>query len=77
MLYLKKSKKQILALCLTAALSIGSFTAYAATEHWNDASTKPQVTTKTSLSDDTNWAQWKAGWDNLKTNYQQVSYSWS
>ena len=73
MLYLKKSKKQILALCLTAALSIGSFTAYAATEHWNDASTKPQVTTKTSLSDDTNWAQWKAGWDNLKTNYQQVA----
>ena len=63
----------MIALCLSAALSAGSLTAYAATEYWNDASTKPMVETKTPISDNTNWEQWKAGWDNLKTNYEQVA----
>ena len=63
----------MIALCLSAALSVGSLTAYAATEYWNDASTKPMVETKTPISDNTNWEQWKAGWDNLKTNYEQVA----
>ena len=31
------------------------------------------VETKTPISDNTNWEQWKAGWDNLKTNYEQVA----
>ena len=73
MFYLKKRRKQMIALCLSAALSVGSLTAYAATEYWNDASTKPMVETKTPISDNTNWEQWKAGWDNLKTNYEQVA----
>ena len=47
----------MLALCLSAALSAGSLTAYAATEYWNDASTKPMVETKTPISDNTNWEQ--------------------
>ena len=38
MFYLKKNKKRMLALCLSAALSVGSLTVYAATEQWNDAS---------------------------------------
>lgn len=69
----KKSKKQMMALCLTAALSVGSLTVYAATEHWNDASLTPQAVTKTAVSDNTDWAQWKANWDKIKTNYEQVS----
>lgn len=60
MFYLKKRRKQMIALCLSAALSVGSLTAYAATEYWNDASTKPMVETKTPISDNTNWEQWKA-----------------
>lgn len=55
MFYLKKRRKQMIALCLSAALSVGSLTAYAATEYWNDASTKPMVETKTPISDNTNW----------------------
>ena len=73
MFHFRKTKKQMIALCLSAALSAGSLTAYAATEYWNDASTKPMVETKTPISDNTNWEQWKAGWDNLKTNYEQVA----
>ena len=46
MFYFKKKRKQMIALCLSAALSVGSLTAYAATEYWNDASTKPMVETK-------------------------------
>ena len=73
MYYFKKNKKRMIALCLSAALSVGSLTAYAATEYWNDASTKPMIETKTPISDNTNWEEWKAGWDNLKTNYEQVA----
>lgn len=73
MFYFKKSKKQMIALCLTAALSVGSLTAYAGTEFWNDASSKPTVETKTIVDDNTNWQEWKANWDNIKTNYQQVA----
>ena len=59
MFHFRKTKKQMIALCLSAALSAGSLTAYAATEYWNDASTKPMVETKTPISDNTNWEQWK------------------
>lgn len=69
----KQGKKKMVALCLTAALSVGSLTVYAATEHWNDASKTPQATTKTQLSNNTDWQQWKAGWDKIKNNYEQVS----
>ena len=44
MFYLKKNKKRMLALCLSAALSVGSLTVYAATEQWNDASLTPAFT---------------------------------
>lgn len=63
----------MIALCLTAALSVGSLTAYAATEYWNDASTLPGYTTKTVVSQNTDWAQWKANWDKIKVNYEQVA----
>ena len=73
MFSLKKGKKRMVALCLTAALSVGSLTAYAATEYWNDASTLPGYTTKTVVSQNTDWAQWKANWDKIKVNYEQVA----
>ena len=73
MFNLKKSKKRMVALCLTAALSVGSLTAYAATEYWNDASTVPGYTTKTVVSQNTDWAQWKANWDKVKANHEQVA----
>ena len=73
MFSLKKGKKRMLALCLTAALSVGSLTAYAATEYWNDASTVPGYTTKTVVSQNTDWAQWKANWDKIKSNHEQVA----
>ena len=63
MFYLKKNKKRMLALCLSAALSVGSLTVYAATEQWNDASLTPAFTTKTAVSEHTDWADWKANWD--------------
>lgn len=71
MFNLKKSKKRMVALCLTAALSVGSLTAYAATEYWNDASTVPGYTTKTVVSQNTDWAQWKANWDKIKSNHER------
>ena len=43
----------MLALCLSAALSVGSLTVYAATEQWNDASLTPAFTTKTAVSEHT------------------------
>ena len=73
MFYFKKNKKRMLALCLSAALSVGSLTVYAATEHWNDASATPTVTTKTMFSDNTDWNTWKANWAKVKTNYEQVA----
>ena len=73
MFYLKKNKKRMLALCLSAALSVGSLTVYAATEQWNDASLTPAFTTKTAVSEHTDWADWKANWDKIKTNYEQVA----
>ena len=63
----------MLALCLSAALSVGSLTVYAATEQWNDASLTPAFTTKTAVSEHTDWADWKANWDKIKTNYEQVA----
>lgn len=68
----KKSKKMVAAY-VAAVLCMASAGVYAATEHWNDASLTPQVTTKTSVSDQTDWNQWKANWDNTKTNYEAVS----
>ncbi|MDY2679851.1 MAG: metallophosphoesterase [Lentihominibacter sp.] len=44
---------------MTSAYS-GSF---AATEHWNDAST----------SADSSWKQWKTDWENIKDDYENVS----
>ena len=44
---------------MTSAYS-GSF---AATEHWNDAST----------SADSSWEQWKTDWENIKDDYENVS----
>ena len=52
---------------------MASFGVFAATEHWNDASLTPQVTTRTTVSENTDWQQWKDNWDAIKTNYEQVS----
>ena len=72
MYHFQKSKKALV-LYVLSALCITSAGAYAATEHWNDASLTPQAVTRTSLSQDTDWQAWKAAWDTTKTSYEQVS----
>ena len=68
-----RKHKKLTAIAAATALCMVSFGVFAATEHWNDASLTPTVTTKTVLSDNTNWKQWKANWDHTKTQYEQVS----
>lgn len=70
--HVKKSKK-VAAAYVAAVLCMASFGVFAATEHWNDASLTPQVTTRTTVSENTDWQQWKDNWDAIKTNYEQVS----
>lgn len=65
-----KSKKRITAYVLLALCA--ATTAYAATEHWNDASLTPQAVVATQAGDQ-NWEQWKASWETIKTDYEQVS----
>lgn len=67
-----KSKKRITAYVLLALCA--ATTAYAATEHWNDASLTPQAVVATQAGDQ-NWEQWKASWETIKTDYEQVSLS--
>ena len=69
----RKNKKKLVAFCIMAVLSITTAAVYAATEHWEDASTKPQIGTKTLVSNNTDWKAWKGAWDSIKTNYEQVS----
>jgi len=69
----QKNKKKLVAFYIIAMFSITSVAVYAATEHWEDASTKPQISTRTLMSDNTDWQAWKGAWDNIKTNYEQVS----
>ncbi len=69
----KKKSKKLVAAYVAAVLCMASAGVFAATEHWNDASLTPQTATKTTVSDHTDWAQWKANWDTIKTNYEQVS----
>lgn len=57
---LLKSKKRLTAYVL-AALCVAS-TGFAATEHWNDASTMPKTTVATQAGD-ANWEQWKTSWE--------------
>lgn len=47
--------KKATAAAVAAVLCMASFGVFAATEHWNDASLTPQVTTRTAVSDDTDW----------------------
>ncbi len=70
-----KTKKKILTAVILAAISLGTLTGFAATEHWNDASLTPQAVTKTQVAEDTDWQAWKAAWDDTKTNHEQVSLS--
>lgn len=72
MIRVPKSKK-MLAAYVAAVMCAASVGVYAATEHWNDASLTPQLTTKTAVSDSTDWEAWKASWDTTKTDYEQVS----
>lgn len=65
-----KSKKRITAYVLLALCA--ATTAYAATEHWNDASLTPKPVVATQVGDQ-NWEQWKASWETIKTDYEQVS----
>ena len=65
-----KSKKRLTAYIL-AALCAAS-TAYAATEHWSDASLTPDAVVATQAGDE-NWSQWKTSWESIKTDYEQVS----
>ena len=65
-----KSKKRITAYVLLALCA--ATTAYAATEHWNDASLTPQAVVATQAGDQ-NWEQWKSSWETIKTDFEQVS----
>lgn len=65
-----KSKKRITAYVLLALCA--ATTAYAATKHWNDASLTPKAVVATQAGDQ-NWEQWKASWETIKTDYEQVS----
>lgn len=58
----KKVVMSGIAVCLTGTVAL---TSLAATEHWNDNSGK------TALS--TEWAQWKAEWENVKTDYEKIA----
>ncbi|MGN0949058.1 metallophosphoesterase family protein [uncultured Megasphaera sp.] len=69
---LKKSKK-VMAAYAAAVICLAAGSVYAATEHWNDASLTPQMTTKTTVSDNTDWQQWKDNWDSIKNNHEVVS----
>lgn len=70
-----KKRKKVVAAYVAAVLCMASFGVFAATEHWNDASLTPQMTTRTTVSENTDWQQWKDNWDSIKTNYEQVSVS--
>ena len=61
-----KNKKRLTAYVL-AALCVAS-TGFAATEHWNDASTTPKTVVATQAGDE-NWEQWKSSWENIKTDF--------
>ncbi|WP_301860103.1 metallophosphoesterase family protein [uncultured Megasphaera sp.] len=65
--------KKAAAAYVAAVLCMASVGVFAATEHWNDASLTPKVTTKTAVADATDWQQWKSQWDTIKTNYEHVS----
>lgn len=68
---IRKNKKTLIA-CALAGLFIMP-AAIAATSHWDDVSSNPQQVTATQLNNDTDWQPWKQNWDNIKTNYDQVS----
>lgn len=69
---LHHSKKAAIA-CLAALTCLLSVTVLADTEHWNDASLTPGATTRTAISQDTDWAVWKAHWDQTKSDFEQVA----
>ncbi|MCH4187234.1 MAG: metallophosphoesterase family protein [Megasphaera sp.] len=70
--YAHKNKKAVAA-CAAVVFCMATAGAFAATEHWNDASLTPQATTRTAVSGDTDWQQWKDNWNTVKTDYEQVS----
>lgn len=69
---MRTSKRLVAAVLTVSALSIG-ITSWAATEHWNDASLQPKLTTATTLGDKTDWNTWKNGWASIRDNREQVS----
>lgn len=65
------TSKRILAAAMAVAMTTAlTMTAWAATEHWNDASAGK---TAAVSSKNVSWETWKAGWDKVKTNYEQVA----
>lgn len=60
---MNKTKKAIAGILATVLAASAITTVFAATEHWNDAST-----TRPS-----EWAQWKQDWETIKNDYEQVS----
>ena len=65
--------KKVWALVAALCLSVVSLTVFAATEHWNDASATPYVHTSTELSPFTGFQTWKKNWDDIKTDFEQIS----
>lgn len=68
-----KKSKQCLTAYILSILCITSVGVYAATEHWEDASLALTSATRTPVSDNTNWQEWKSSWEKTKTNFEQVS----
>ena len=69
MKFYKNKKRLAAAVCLTLCVAT---TAFAATEHWNDASLTPKAIVATQAGDQT-WEQWKTSWESIKTDFEQVS----
>lgn len=60
---MNKTKKAIAGILATVLAASVTTTVFAATEHWNDAST----------ADSSEWSQWKQDWEIIKNDYEQVS----
>lgn len=60
---MNKAKKAITGILAMAITAFAGTTAFAATEHWNDASSAVP----------SEWSQWKQDWETIKNDYEQVS----
>jgi hypothetical protein len=61
-----KLRKKIVISTIAVALSLSvAIPSFAATSHWNDNATKMNIST--------DWLNWKASWESVKSNFEQIS----